>query len=294
MNGVRPNFLFIGPDKAGSTWLYEAMSSHSQCALSSAKELFFFDRFYSRGWRWYEQHFPAEVVNGAVVGEISHDYLFSDDAAERIARDLPDARLMVCLREPCKRAFSAWLYMIRQGRTRLEFPAAIDSIHELIDHGCYATHLQRYLDRFDRRQIHVAVFDDLSASPQRFFDEVCVFLGIETRSLPESLTRQVLPAAAPRSFLVAGLARSTGWGIRSLGLPALVGRIKRSPLVSKLLYRSYREGERPELSVEDEQRLREVFDPEVRALDEMLGMDLADRWGYSAEPAGRLSQSVRC
>lgn len=280
MRRHQPNFLFIGPDKSGSTWVYEALRSHPAAYLPEVKEVFFFDRFYPRGWDWYERFFAAAPADARIIGEISHDYLFSEDACVRIRQHLPETKLMVCLREPVERAFSAYLYMIRQGRTQLGFREAVEKIDELIDHGRYADHLQPYLRHFPREQLHVAVFDDLKADPDKFFNELCNFLEISSNPLPADLGRSVLPAAAPRWFLGAHLARRAGWMLRTLGLPGIVSKVKNSPLLNRVLYRQYPADEKPIVSPEDQEYLRTVFAPQVTRLDALLGLDLTHRWGY--------------
>lgn len=276
----RPNFLFIGPDKAGSTWLYEALKQHRQVYLSPVKELFFFDRFYDEGWDWYSRYFRGAGKHHRVVGEICHDYLFSPIACERIARDLPEARLMVCLREPSQRAFSEYLYLIKLGLLGCDFETALQQECQLIDNGRYATHLSRYLEHFHRDQIFVAVFDDLTVDPQRYFDKLCDFLELERFHLSNELRETVLPAAKPRLRHVTKFARGIGWHMRRLGLPGAVGRIKDSALLSRLLYSSYKAGEKPAMSPEAQRYLRGVFSPEIERLDAMLGTELRARWGY--------------
>ena len=54
---VRPNFLFIGPDKAGSSWLFRVLGSHPEVYLSPAKDIYYFDRYYDRGIDWYLSRF---------------------------------------------------------------------------------------------------------------------------------------------------------------------------------------------------------------------------------------------
>ncbi len=233
---MKPNFLFIGPDKSGSTWLYNALAQHEQVYVPKAKELFFFDQFYEYGWNWYSNYFAQASHLHSVVGEISHDYLFSPLACERIARDIPDVKLMVCLREPAQRAFSAYLYMVKQGRVTSDFDTAIRNIDELIDHGLYAKHLGHYLTRFKRNQIHVSVFDNLTIDPQVVFDDICDFLDIEHMLLPAELKKKRLPAARPRFRYGASVARKIGWKIRCMGLPELVGRVKRFSLLARMNY----------------------------------------------------------
>jgi sulfotransferase family protein len=282
-----PNFLFIGPDKAGSTWLYEALKRHRQVYLSPVKELFFFDQFYDKGWRWYIRFFKDAEEQHRVVGEICHDYLSSPLACQRIARDLPSAKLMVCLREPSERAFSAYLQLLRVGELDCDFETALRQVDDLIDRGRYAKHLSYYLEHFRRDQIFMAVFDDLAADPQRFFDDICDFLDLERVSLSGETKEKVLPAAKPRLRHVAKLARGIGWEVRRLGLPGVVGRVKESALLNRLLYSSYKPGEKPGMSRETREYLRDVFSPEVQRLDALLGSNFCARWCYPGNAAAR-------
>jgi len=295
MHSHRPNFLFIGPDKAGSTWLYQALRQHHQACLPKAKELFFFDKFFDRGWRWYESFFKDANENCHILAEISHDYLFSTLACERIARHLPSSKLMVCLREPSQRAFSAYLYMLKQGRVKSTFEEALKEVDELIDHGRYAKYLVPYISKFGRERIHVAIFDDLVENPQQFFNNVCDFLEIDRIQLSEQTSGNVLPAARPRFPFVAKVARSVGWQVRRMGMPGLVGRLKESTLLNRVLYERYSTGNRPAMSANVKNHLRHVFSPEIQRIDALLKTDLGSRWGYSAtdetiEPCDSFSQ----
>jgi hypothetical protein len=277
-----PNFLFIGPDKAGSTWLYQALKEHREVYLSHVKELFFFDRFYDKGWGWYLRFFEEAGEQHRIVGEICHDYLYSSVACQRIARDLPSVKLMVCLREPTQRAFSEYLYMIKLGLLSCDFETALREIDWLIDRGRYAKHLSYYLEHFGREQIYVAVFDDLSADPQRFFDGICDFLGLQRTTLSPEEKQKILPAAKPRLRHVARIGRKIGWGMRLLGLPGVVTQVRDSALVNRLLYTPYGPREKPEMSSCAREYLREVFSQEVRRLDALLGATFCVRWGYPA------------
>lgn len=276
-----PNFLFIGPDKSGSTWLYQTLRLHSQVFLPSVKELFFFDRFYAKGWNWYGSYFKGAGERHRIVGEICHDYLFSLLACERIARDLPHVKLMVCLREPAQRAFSQYLYMLKVGLLDCDFESALQSENELIEHSCYLRYLSGYFQRFRRDQIYVAIFEDLVTDPQRFFDGICNFLNVERVILPNQLQEKVLPAGKPKLRRVAKLARGVGWNIRRLGFPGIVGRVKDLPLLARLLYSSNGTNGMHSMSLGAQAYLRKIFTPEVQRLDELLATNLSARWGYS-------------
>ena len=83
-----PNFLYIGPDKAGSSWLHEALLHHPNIFLSEAKDLYFFDRYYDRGLAWYASQFRNAQPIHTVVGEVCPDYLASP-VAPRPHRGVP-------------------------------------------------------------------------------------------------------------------------------------------------------------------------------------------------------------
>jgi hypothetical protein len=277
-----PNFLFLGPDKAGSSWLHEALHQHPQVYLSPAKDLYFFDRFYDRGADWYARQFRDAGPEHAVVGEVSPDYLASPEAPDRIRETLgPDVRLMVTLREPASRAFSSWLYMRKHGEGADTFAEALQTFPDLIEHGRYHTQLTRYLAVFPAQQLHVAVFDDLQADPGAFLDSVTDFLSISHLPHDEQVLVARLPAGRARSLQLARLARVGADWVRNHDGARLVGRVKRSPVVQRMLYQPLASEERPLLLPEDEDTVRELLRGEVVGLQRDLALQLADRWGYA-------------
>lgn len=279
MNDRLPNFLYIGPDKAGSSWLHEVLIRHPEVYLSPAKDLYFFDRYYDRGPAWYARQFAAAQDHHQVVGEICQDYLFHPLAAERIHRLLGDeVKLMVTLRDPVDRAFSSYLYMLKHGIDPGSFEQALSSRPELIEHGSYATGLRRFLDEFDQGSIHVAVFDDLAADPQGFIDDVVTWLGVDRLALDDSLLAARLPASKARSTALARLTRGAAAWAREHDLARLVGAVKRSPVTHKVLYQPL--GDRPELSEHDRERVQGLLEQEMVDVEKLFELDLRNRWGW--------------
>ncbi len=277
-----PDFLFIGPDKAGSSWLFELLDSHPAAWLPPAKDLYFFDREYGRGLDWYLRYFEPAPADATAVGEISHDYLFSAQAARRIAADLPGVRLLSFLRHPVDRSFSQYLYIARSGLTTAPFEEAIAQHPEILENSRYAKHLAAYLDLFPREQLKIRRFEDLEASSEAFARQILADLDLPwTEGL--AYEARVRGAAAARSPALSRLMKAGAHGARALGLANLVGRIKRGP-VQKLLYREYRGEERPRLSPDTRARLTEQFRPDVEALETQLGWDLS---AWKTVPAGR-------
>ncbi|HSW12142.1 MAG TPA: sulfotransferase domain-containing protein [Solimonas sp.] len=265
---MKPAFIYIGPDKSGSSWLYEMLRQHPRCHLPAAKDLYFFDRYYERGWDWYARQLGS-AAPGTLVGEVCHDYLFSPQAAQRIAADLPGVRLLTILRDPVERAHSHWLYMRRNGRTQASFEEALDRHPQLIDNGLYGRHLQPWFDRCGRERLGVFWFDQLQRSPRELALAILGFLGLED---PGSIDydRQVRAAAAPRSPALARLAKNTATTLREAGFPNLLGRIKHAELTQRL-YRPYAPGERPAIDPATRRQLQQRFAPDLAQLRELLG-----------------------
>jgi hypothetical protein len=274
-----PNFLFIGPDKAGSSWLHDVLIEHPDIYLTPAKDLYFFDRYFDKGVDWYARHF-TKAGEQKIVGEVCQDYLFHPEAATRIRNTLgANVRVMVSLRDPVERAWSSYLYMRKHGIGPDTFGEALQSRPELLEHGRYATALDRYLELFPRDHVHVALFDDLVRDPQSFLDGITSFLEIERLPLAEKDRAARLPAAKARSVRLASAARRSADWVREHDGAQLVGRVKRSQLVQRTLYRPLdRQAVRP--ASDDVLTVRRALGPEVDALDRTFGFRLRESWGW--------------
>ena len=120
-----PAFVLAGGQRCGTTSLYRALMDHP-AILSSVhhKGVNYFDVNYSRGWAWYQGHFPMRSVaalrtRGAqdepITFEASGYYLYHPHAAARIARDLPEVKILAMLRDPVERAYSAYRHEFARG-----------------------------------------------------------------------------------------------------------------------------------------------------------------------------------
>jgi hypothetical protein len=205
--GLRPlpDFLILGAQKAGTTALYAYLRWHPEITGPSFKEVSFFDRHYAKGERWYRAHMP--VRRRSLVGEASPSYLFHPLAPERVARLLPDARLIALLRNPVDRAFSHYQHEVALGRERLSFEAAVDREEErmqgeldrmlrdpsyfslawwnytYVARGRYAEQLERWFASFPREQLLVLFTEELSADTAGTYRGVLDFLGVGARDL---------------------------------------------------------------------------------------------------------------
>ena len=276
-----PNFLHLGPGKAGSTWVHEALSTHPEVFLTPAKDLYFFSRFYDHGPDWYAGQFKSAPPDSKVIGEVCPEYLWCPEAAARIHETLgPGLRIMVTLRDPVTRAFSAYLYQQKHGVTGRSFRQALEASPEIIEQGRYHTNLQRYLREFGPQQIHVTLFDDLRADPQAFFDDVTDRLGLSRHRLADEVCKPQLPASRARSVRLARWVKGGAVIARQHNGSAVVGLVKRSPWVQRVLYEPL--GNRqPDIPEAEASRIREQLEPEIVGIESTFGIALRARWGWS-------------
>src|SRR5690606_14960898 len=91
------DFLGIGVQKAGTTWLHRVLKAHPEIFMAEAddKDLRFFNAYYDRGYRWYERHFDSGDARRR--GEFSTSYFYSKDAPERVYRYNPNMQLVLSL-----------------------------------------------------------------------------------------------------------------------------------------------------------------------------------------------------
>ena len=285
LEGRLPNFLYVGPDKAGSSWLHEVLLQHPQVFLSEAKDLYFFDRYYDRGLDWYRAQFAHADAHHRVVGEICQDYLFHPQAASRIRHDLGAARLMVTLREPAARAYSSYLYMLKHGEDVGTFREALTRRPELLDHGRYGLALSRFLELFPRSDVHVALFDDLKSAPQAFIDDVLRWLDLEPLVLSADQLKARLPASRARSVTLARLVRQVAVWAREHDRADLVGHVKRSRAVQGMLYRPV-DRAKHSLDPADVELVWDLLSDDLDKVVALTGVDVRRAWA-SANGAGQ-------
>lgn len=175
-----PQFIIAGAAKCATTWLQKSLQQSPRIFMPD-HEPHFFARHYDEGMPAYSQLFDAAPA-GALLGEKSNSYLTMPDAAARIARHLPDMRLIFQLRDPVARAYSDYSMLLRRGtvdrdiRRHLDPARAADE--RFLHDGRYADHLARFFDLFDADQILVLKFEDIALDPGGQLDRLARHLGL--------------------------------------------------------------------------------------------------------------------
>jgi hypothetical protein len=213
-----PTFLILGAQKAGTTSLHDYLEYHPMLSGGIRKELCYFHRdiYFGKSYSSYKRDFCG--TRKKIYFEATPEYLTHPGTAQNIYEKLPNVRMIVLLREPIKRAYSAWNHYRQHFETgkyisaiknqprldgnllfqnfflgRSSFPSfreCIDIELELINkaegfepallrRGLYLKQLEAYWKLFDKNQILILGFKDLIENTDEVLNQVCSFVGAE-------------------------------------------------------------------------------------------------------------------
>ena len=213
-----PTFFIVGAQKAGTTSLAALFEKDLRVGQGICKELRFFnlDYHYKRGKAYYESLFPS--VGASAYFDATPEYLYYPSCAERIRSLYPDAKIVIMLRDPVKRAYSAWnMYrdfyqggkvptMLSEPKTteqcalkKLFLDGEVAPFDEVIDielqliqegsealepglirRGFYADQIKRFYDSFGEERVLVTFLEDFVSAPEKNVQAVYDFLEIGT------------------------------------------------------------------------------------------------------------------
>jgi Sulfotransferase domain len=273
-----PNFLVIGAQRAGTSLLHQILLAHPDVYVpGQRKEVHYFDRYFERGVEWYQSYFPASDAAGRylAIGEITPDYLATEQAPARIHALLPECRLIAMLRNPVDRVYS-WYQHARSSRNeRRDFATFLQEEPAALRAGLYHRHLQSYLALFPREFLLVLLYEELLRDPGRELGRLTAFLGADmVWSDPAALLRErVYASEMPRFRQGFALARRAGGFLARHDLNWPVRTAKRIGVRRWFGHSSAA----PALSAAERERLAAFYEDDVRQLSALLRRDL-DVW----------------
>jgi hypothetical protein len=227
---MRPAFLIAGAQRCGTTSMYRTLAQHP--AILKAvwhKGVHYFDLNYDKGMAWYRSHFPLELTASRLerqVGvtpltyESSPYYMWHPLAPERYARDLPGVKVVVLLRDPVERAYSAYTHEYARGFETETFEHALALEQErirgqeqkLVADGSYHSHAHQhqayltrgqYVDQLERvaaavgrDRLLVLDSDDFFLTPEPVYAQVLDFLDLPDLGEPVFERHNARPRSA--------------------------------------------------------------------------------------------------
>lgn len=248
-----PTFLIVGFMKSGTSALVRGIRNHDSVFSVPEKEIHYFDRHYQEGIDWYKAKFQHRG-RALAVGE-GTPYLGNRVATTRLLADLPEAKLIVIVRQPADRAYSHYWHNRRRGREHLSFPDALeaersrsvpdDAIFDYMNLGFYAKHLTQVTDATPRDRLLFLRNDDLKYQRAQVLGSCWEFVGVDP-----DLGRVEVPERPMRRRI---------W------------RATKNRVKGRSDDRSY-----PPLDPGMRASLTEEFTPDILKLQDLLGRDLSD------------------
>ena len=200
-----PDFLGLGVQKGGTTYLHALLQQHPQVFLATPKEQQFFSLQWGAGVPGYAARFAAAAPQQR-CGEITPYYVFHPLAPQRIQAVLPGARLIVLLRDPVERALSQYFHSRRLGLETLELEAALAAEpqrlagsaavleqgqphrshqqHSYLSRSRYAEQLERFQALFPAEQLLILRSEALFSDPQPQWERILEFLALDRMPCP--------------------------------------------------------------------------------------------------------------
>lgn len=200
-----PHFVLAGAPKSGTTSLHRYLAQHPSVFFPPGKKepLFFcgykasftgpgsasLNRNMVTNHREYEALYSA-AEPGMTTGDASTDYLACPEAPGNIMSWNPDARIIILLRNPVKRAYSEHMHLVRDRLEQHSFMASLELESERrrqgyiplfrhLERGLYHEGVTRYLSAFGPDRVKILLHEDFTLSPQDTVDDVLRFIGLE-------------------------------------------------------------------------------------------------------------------
>lgn len=223
-----PDFFILGVQKAGTTTLADLLDATPGLSLTRPKEPMFFccddmetqfTNLFRQPSSWarfdwanrreellaeYAQCY-AHAAEDELVGDGSTTSLISERAVRRIAETCPEAKHLVLLRDPVRRAYSAYWHSVRTGLNHESFETVLRGGRDnLLRFGLYEQHLHRLYQYVPKEQVLILHFEDLTRDQPAVWQQAVDFLGRSDASLPAQDTTHANPAFYPKSLWLHG------------------------------------------------------------------------------------------
>jgi hypothetical protein len=278
-----PSFVCIGAPKCATTWLFRCLSEHPEVFLPDFKEINFFtvcrwgDDYESKGIGYYLDLFTAAEPE-QIIGDFSPNLLQDPFAPERLQALLPDARLIVMMRNPIERSHSHYHYV--RNRTHYHGHSLLEILEDpsrdpagFLSQGLYGRQLELWLAHFPMDQFLVIRTEEVHDTPEQVFRRTCEFIDVNPNVVPSSLRGLANPARSMRVPALYGLNLRVSRFLATHGLDHVRTLLKRAG-VSRLVQRLNEVPvDNPPLSAHEVSALVAFYRKDNTRLSRLLGRD---------------------
>jgi len=293
MNGKKPNFFILGAPKCGTTSLAHWLGRNPYIYMSPQKEPHYYNTDlkyrHVRSEREYLRLFEDVTRKHIAIGEASVWYLYSREAVTNILRDIPDAKFIVCLRNPVDMAYSLHGQMLCSSFENIkDFKSAWEAQamrvqNKKIPRRCSeprfllygpASSLGRQVSqlfmRTSKSRVLPVFMDDLRDSPLDCYREILQFLNVPYDGASQF---PVLNRAREQSYpILHNTIMDLHFSRKRMRLPRTYIGLLFSPLEKRHLKPSKRRPMEPDMS----RKLYSYFEDDINKLEQLLDKDLTN------------------
>ena len=263
--------------------------------MSENKEPHFFVKGYGyENWEQYLKLF-RDAGGKKAIGESSAGYSYCEESPGWIKSVLGDVKIIILLRNPARRAFSLYGWMVREGyedaptfaealereTVRLKDPAFRAQCPQYFPDylyfttGIYYEQINRYFETFGRDRVKVYLFEEFIKQPVPICQEVFRFLEVDDSFVPkmELHNEGRIPKSIALQFWLRGkiMNRKRRSSLRK--------RINR--LIERAMEWNIRRGSKPTPDLKQLETLTESYRQDIERLQSRLGRDLS---GWMKKP----------
>jgi hypothetical protein len=201
---VLPDFLVIGVKRCGTTSLFHNLPKHPSILNSHHDGIGFFNDNYQLGVNWYRSFFPTIFSKNKIIKkygdcktfDVTTRYIEDRSTAKKIKEIIPNAKIIVMLRNPVDRAYSQFNVSVKE---KVETRSFHDAINEEIENikkenmknfeisknefdyikkGMYASQLKPWFDIISKDNIGIFSTEEFKKNNQNIYNMIFKFLGI--------------------------------------------------------------------------------------------------------------------
>ena len=290
-NTIKPDFLIIGAQKCGTTWLWKMLDQHPETDLPPMKELHFFSKSinFNKGMEYYYNYFKT-IDSSKTTGEASTSYLYDNvrlnlhlefkevkidrslpSIPELINKELPKTKIFILLRDPVRRAISAYYHHIGANvispftglqKAVEQFPNRL-----IIEFGQYSKYIKLWQQFVPPERMRILILEeDIKRTPDKTLENAYSFLNIEKKFKPINYAKRVNKRKSwSKYFLIRWPYKKLNRVLNNFGFLELTDKI-----AFKIL---------PPISSKDIEFLRSIYLPEKDELEHVIGKSV-NCWNY--------------
>lgn len=222
MSSVKIDFCIVGPQRTGSTWLYEVLNRHDlACLPKDVKETNYFDSNYSKGDSYYSTFFQC-WRSDQLKGEVATTYFDNTKCLQRIKEHNADCKIIIIYRNPVERAISLFNHQKKKRSISGNIIDAASKYPSIIEGGRYSKWIPLWEKQFGKDQVKVLNYHQLQSDPQCYIDELLDFLGIERINLKDQDQTVVNKSSSPKYPLLAKYSTACVSYLRKRGLNKII------------------------------------------------------------------------